>query len=164
MGGALLVAALVMLASLVGLVPAGGDRVALSGGRLLIGMAGNFLLGTLMSIGIGAYAPSLIVFGLLGMNVKSIFPIMMGSCALLMPAGGVKFVKQSAYSPPVALALTLGGIPGVLLAAFVVRELPLLALRWMVLVAVVYTGVTMLRAGLKGDARTPDVPAHPLAH
>ena len=101
--------------------PGGPVRPA-AGGR---GWLGNFVLGALMTIGIGAYAPSLILFGLLGMNVKAIFPIMMGSCAFLMPAGGIKFVQQGAYSPRAALALTLGGIPGVLLAAFVVRELPL---------------------------------------
>jgi uncharacterized membrane protein YfcA len=83
------------------------------------------------------------------MNVKAIFPIMMGSCALLMPAGGIKFVQQGAYSPRAALALTLGGVPGVLLAAFVVRELPLTVLRWLVLIVVVYTALSMLRAGVR---------------
>jgi uncharacterized membrane protein YfcA len=156
MGSALLLAALVMLAGLLKLVPAGGELVALSGPRLGVGLLGNFVLGALMTIGIGAYAPSLILFGLLGMNVKAIFPIMMGSCALLMPAGGIKFVQQGVYSPRAALALTLGGIPGVLLAAFVVRELPLAALRWLVLVVVVYTALSMLRAGWRENPTKGD--------
>jgi uncharacterized membrane protein YfcA len=154
MGSALLLAALVMLAGLLKLVPAGGELVALSGPRLGVGLLGNFVLGALMTIGIGAYAPSLILFGLLGMNVKTIFPIMMGSCALLMPAGSIKFVQQGAYSPRAALALTLGGIPGVLLAAFVVRELPLTVLRWFVLAVVVYTALSMLRAGMRAASHT----------
>jgi uncharacterized membrane protein YfcA len=149
MGGALLAASLVMLAGLVGVMPPGGDLIALTGVKLIIGLVGNFVLGALMTIGIGAYAPSLILFGLLGMNLKAVFPIMMGSCALLMPTGGARFVRPGAYSPRVALALTLGGVPGVLLAAFVVRELPLLALRWLVLAVVVYTALSMLRSGLK---------------
>jgi uncharacterized membrane protein YfcA len=165
MGAALLVAALVMLAGLLKLVPAGGELVALSGMRLGVGLLGNFVLGALMTIGVGAYAPSLILFSLLGMNTKMIFPIMMGSCALLMPAGGIKFVQQGAYSPRAALALTLGGVPGVLLAAFVVRELPLGVLRWLVLAVVVYTALAMLRAGLnrEGGAVRPDKPekGHP---
>jgi uncharacterized membrane protein YfcA len=148
MGSALLVAASIMLAGMLKLLPAGGDLIALSGVRLGIGLAGNFVLGALMQIGIGAYAPSLIMFGLLGMNVKAIFPIMMGSCAFLMPAGGFQFVRQGRYAPRPALGLTLGGVPAVLLAAFVVRELPLNTLRWLVLGVVVYTALAMLRTGL----------------
>jgi uncharacterized membrane protein YfcA len=155
MGGALLAASLVMLAGLLKLMPPGGDLIALAGGKLVVGLAGNFVLGALMTIGIGAYAPSLILFGLLGMNLKAIFPIMMGSCALLMPTGGARFVRPAAYSPRVALALTLGGVPGVLLAAFVVRELPLLALRWLVLAVVVYTALSMLRSGLRNPDSVP---------
>jgi uncharacterized membrane protein YfcA len=163
MGGALLLASTVMLAGLMGLVPAGGDLIALSGVRLGLGMAGNFVLGALMTIGVGAYAPSLILFGLLGMNVRAIFPIMMGSCALIMPAGGVEFVRERSYSQRAALGLTLGGIPGVLLAAFVVRQLPLATLRWLVLAVVVYTALAMLRAGLReprdsGPAAGPGTP------
>jgi uncharacterized membrane protein YfcA len=152
MGSALLLAATVMAAGLLHLVPAGGDLLGLSGVRLAIGLAGNFVLGALMNIGIGAYAPSLIMFGLLGMNVKSIFPIMMGSCAFIMPAGGVQFVKHGSYSPRAALGLTLGGIPGVLLAAFVVRELPLQVLKYFVLAVVVYTAIAMLRAASRESA------------
>jgi uncharacterized membrane protein YfcA len=140
-----------MLAGLLKLVPAGGDLVALSGARLGAGLAGNFLLGALMTIGVGAYAPSLILFSLLGMNTKAIFPIMMGSCALLMPAGGIEFVQRRSYSARSALALTVGGIPGVLLAAFVVKELPLTVLRWLVLAVVVYTALSMLRAGMRAQ-------------
>jgi uncharacterized membrane protein YfcA len=162
MGSALLGAAAVMLAGLLELVPAGGDLIALSGVRLGVGLVGNFLLGALMQIGIGAYAPSLILFGLLGMNVKAIFPIMMGSCAFLMPAGGMQFVRLGRYAPRPSLGLTIGGVPAVLLAAFVVRELPLATLRWLVLAVVVYTALAMLRTGLKNsdgrDARSAPPP------
>jgi uncharacterized membrane protein YfcA len=152
MGAALLAAAAIMLAKLRGHLPAGGELIALSGGKLVVGIAGNFVLGALMNIGIGAYGPSLILFALLGMNVKSIFPIMMGSCAVIMPAGGPQFVRQGAYAPRAALALTLAGVPAVLIAAFLVRELPLRILSYGVLVVVVYTAVTMLRAGLREPA------------
>ncbi|NOT61916.1 MAG: hypothetical protein HOP19_17005 [Acidobacteria bacterium] len=43
------------------------------------------------------------------------------------------------------MGLTLGGIPGVLLAAFVVKSLPLDVLRWQVVVVIVYTAAMMLR-------------------
>lgn len=146
MGGALLIAAGVMLGGLLNLVPAGGDALGLSGARLAVGLGGNFVLGALMTIGIGAYAPSLILFGLLGMNLRAVFPVMMGSCAFLTPLGAMRFLRAGRFSPRAALGLALGGLPGVFLAAFIVKELPLDALRWFVLAVVIYTAVTMLRS------------------
>jgi uncharacterized membrane protein YfcA len=161
MGSALLGAALVMLARLTGLMPAGGDAVGLAGAALAVGIVGNFVLGALMTIGIGAYAPSLILFGLLGMNTKSIFPIMMSSCAFLMSVGGIRFLRRGSYHLRAALGLTLGGIPGVLLAAYVIRSLPLTVLKWGVLAVVVYTAITMLRASRQPDPAAPVTPSLP---
>jgi uncharacterized membrane protein YfcA len=161
MGVALLGAALVMGARLLQLVPAGGEALGLAGWRLTVGMIGNFILGALMTIGIGAFAPSLIMFGFLGMNTRSIFPIMMGSCAFLMPVGGIQFVRRGSYDLRASLGLTLGGVPGVLLAAYVIKELPLKWLSWLVLVVVVYTGLTMLRAGVRGQEEGAKVEGAP---
>lgn len=157
MGLALIVASAIMAAGMLGWIPAGGERLGLSGARLVVGCAGNAAFAALMSIGIGAYAPSLILFALLGMNVKSIFPIMMGSCAFLMPAAGARFLAAARYSRTAALGLTLGGVPGVLLAAFLVRELPLDVLRWFVLGVVLYTAQSMLRATEEGESPPPAV-------
>jgi uncharacterized membrane protein YfcA len=148
MGVALLAASALMLARMRGLFPAGHETLGLSGGLLVIGMISNFVLGALMNLGIGAYAPSLLIFGLLGVNERSIFPIMMGSCALIMPAGGIEFVRRARYAVRPALGLALGGVPGVLVALLIVKDLPLAALRWLVLGVVVYTGLTMLRSAL----------------
>ena len=145
MGVALLGAAAVMAVRLLALVPEGGE-LGLSETKLIIGMAANFILGALMTIGIGAYAPSLIVFGFLGMDTKAIFPVMMTSCAFLMPVGGFQFVRRSTYHLRASLGLTIGGIPAVFAAAYLVKELPLLVLKWVVLVVVVYTALAMLRA------------------
>ena len=153
MGIALIVAALIIVAGLVRILPAGGDALGLSNGKLLVGLCANFVLGALMTIGIGAYAPSLVVFGLLGMSLRAVFPVMMGSCALLMPVGGLRFIRQGSYSPRAALGLTLGGIPGVLLAAFIVKSLPLDVLRWLVVFLVLYTAVVMLRAAASERSR-----------
>src|SRR3954447_19843953 len=163
MGTALLGASLVMLARLNGLVPSGGEAVGLVGAALVAGILAIFVLGALMTIGIGAYAPSLIIFSFLGMNTKSIFPIMMSTCAFLMPVGGIRFVRRGSYDLRASLGLTLGGIPGVLLAAYVIKELPLTVLKWMVFGVVVYTALTMLRAAhrnVEGDgvASTPPAP------
>lgn len=95
-------------------------------------------------LGMGLYAPSLILVSLLGMNPLAGFPIMMGSCALLMPIGGARFIKSRRYDLRTALGLTLGGIPAVLIAAFIVKSLPVAWLRWFVVVIVLYTAVQML--------------------
>jgi uncharacterized membrane protein YfcA len=149
MGVALLGAAALMLCRILELVPGGGDTLGLDGWRLAVGLAGSFVIGALMTIGIGNFAPSLILFGLLGMNTRAIFPLMMGSCAFLMIVGSVQFMRRASYAPRPALGLTLGGVFGVLLAAYVVKEMPLGLLRWLVLAVVVYTAASMLRSALK---------------
>lgn len=146
MGGALLAAAALMLAAQLQVIPGGGELLGLGGGRLVLGLAGNFVLGMLMTIGIGLYAPCMILVSLLGMTPTAAFPIMMGSCAFLMPVASARFIRERAYDPRAALGLLLGGIPAVLIAAFLVRSLPLGAVRWLVIIVVVYTAVALLRA------------------
>ena len=75
-----------------------------------------------MTLGIGLYAPCMILVSLLGMNPTAAFPIMMGSCAFLMPVGSLRFIREGAYSLPNALGLAIGGIPGVLVAAYIVNR------------------------------------------
>ena len=146
MGSALLVSALLFAAANLKLMPGGGTATSLSGGTLVFSVAANFLLGGLMMLGVGLYAPCLIMVSLLGMSPLAAFPIMMGSCALLMGIGGARFVSSGRYNFPAALGLTLGGIPGVLVAAFLVKSLPLQWLRWMVVFVVIYAAVLMLAA------------------
>jgi len=149
MGTALLGAAALMLCKITQVLPSGGDTLGLAGGRLLIGLGGSFAIGALMTVGIGNFAPSLILFGLLGMNTRAIFPLMMGSCAFLMIVGSVPFMKRASYAPRPALGLALGGVPAVVLAAYVVKELPIKVLGFLVVGAVVYTAASMLRSALK---------------
>jgi uncharacterized membrane protein YfcA len=156
MGLALLVAAGVMLHQLRRGAPAGADALALDGTALAIGTIGNFVLGAMMTIGVGLYAPCMILVSLLGMNAKAAFPIMMGSCAFLMPVAGWRFVEKRAYAPRVALGLTLGGMPAVLIAAFIVRSLPLDAVRALVVIVALYTGGSMLAAAAATTASRRD--------
>jgi len=145
-GGALLVAVIAMLMRQFDLFPQGGSGLELQGWRLGAGIAGNFLFGAISTLGIGFYAPCMTMVSLLGMNPAAAFPIMMGSGAFLMPAASVRFVRSGAYFAPVALGLTLGGLAGVPLAAFVVKSMPLTALRWLVIFVVLYAAVVMLRS------------------
>jgi len=144
MGIALLFAAVLFLAKNLDWMPGGGDTLGLDGARLAFAVIVSFVLGALMMLGVGLYAPCLILVSLLGMNPLAAFPIMMGSCAFLMPVGGARFVRAGRYDVRSALGLALGGIPGVLLAAFVVKSLPIAAIRWLVLVVVIYTAMQML--------------------
>jgi uncharacterized membrane protein YfcA len=88
----------------------------------------------------------MILIALLGMSPLTAFPIMMGSCAFVMPVGGVRFIRARSYHLKAALGLAIGGVPGVLLAAYVVKSLPLSAVNWLVIVVVVYTALMMLRS------------------
>ena len=151
MGLALLGAAALMLMTQLKLFPGGGDTLALSGARLGIGMTGNFMLGMLMMLGIGLYAPCMILISLLGMNPTAAFPIMMGSCAFLMPVSSIRFVKERSFHAQAALGLTVGGFPAVLIAAFLVKSLPLAAVRWLVVFVVVYTATNMLVTAKKEE-------------
>jgi uncharacterized membrane protein YfcA len=125
---------------------AGGEALGLTGVLLLAALLGNFALGALMTLGIGLYAPCLIMISLLGMSPKAAFPIMMGSCAFLMPFASMRFLKAGAFSLRPALGLALGGIPAVLIAAFIVKALPLVAVRWLVVIVVLYAAFGLLRA------------------
>lgn len=153
MGTALLVAAAIMLGSLMSVLPAGGTALALRGAQLEFAVGGNFLLGALMTLGIGLYAPCMILVSLLGLTPTAAFPIMMGSCAFLMPVASARFLKARRYDVRAVLGLTVGSIPAVLIAAYIVKSLPLTAVRWLVVVVVVYTAVNLLRAGMR--ERTP---------
>lgn len=146
MGIALLGAATLMAMTAVKVLPGGGTALALTGPRLIGGLAGNFMLGALMTLGIGLYAPCMILVSLLGMNPIAAFPIMMGSCAFLMPVASVQFIRKEKYALSPAVALSLGGIPAVLLAAYIVRSLSLDYVRWLVVVVVVYAATAMLRS------------------
>jgi len=144
MGSALLVAATVMLSGNLGWVPAGGEAIGLGGVWLAFAVAVNFVLGALMTLGVGLYAPCLILVSLLGMSPLAAFPIMMGSCAFVMPVAGVRFIRRGRYSLRAAVSLALGGIPGVLIAIYVVKSLPLVWLRWLVVFVVLYAAALML--------------------
>jgi len=144
MGMALLAAATFFVMTNLGLFPSGGDTLGLKSPLLWAGIVGNFALGALMTLGIGLYAPCMILVSLLGMAPTAAFPIMMGSCAFLMPISSVRFVRTRTYDVRAALGLALGGLPAVLIAAYVVQSMSLDAVRWLVVVVVIYTSLNML--------------------
>lgn len=152
MGTALLVAALLMTGSMLRGSPVGGTALGLPPERLVPAVLVSALLGALNTLGVGLYAPCMILVALLGMDPKAAFPIMMGSCAFLMTVGSSRFVRDGAYSLRPALGLTLGGLPAVLVAVYLVKELSLDLLRWLVVGVATYAAVSMLASSRRGGA------------
>jgi uncharacterized membrane protein YfcA len=148
-----------MLVSQLNAVPGGGDAFALSGTRLAVGVAGNFVLGALMMLGIGLYAPCMILISLLGMNPKAAFPIMMGSCAFLMPFSSVRFIRAKTYNVRASIGLALGGLPAAIIAAKLVESLPLYFVKWLVVAVVIYTALNMLLTARKEERVTEIIAA-----
>src|SRR5699024_3821655 len=109
-----------MLMSQLNLIPSGGDAIGLEGGKLIFAVIVNFILGALMTAGIGLYAPCMVLVYFLGMSPKIAFPIMFGSCAFLMPIASIKFIKEGAYNRKAAMAFSTIGALGVLIAAYFV--------------------------------------------
>jgi uncharacterized membrane protein YfcA len=150
MGFALLVTAFFMLSGQMDWVQGGGEAIGLTGWKLALAIGANFILGALMTAGIGLYAPCMALIYALGMSPIVAFPIMMGSCAFLMPPASAKFIKEGAYNRKAAVSMAIPGIIAVLIAAFLVKSLPLDTLRWVVIVVIIYTSVVMFKSALKG--------------
>ncbi|HEY8106726.1 MAG TPA: sulfite exporter TauE/SafE family protein [Gemmatimonadales bacterium] len=149
---ALAATAVIMVLRMTGLFPGGGDALRLAGALLVVGVIGNFALGALMTLGIGLYAPCMAMVSLLGMSPIAAFPIMMGSCACLMPVAGLRFWKADRFDRRAALGLTLGGVPAVLTATYLVKSLPLGVVRVLVVVVIGYTAFRMWRDSLREPA------------
>ncbi len=153
MGVALFVTGILMTLGALDLIQGGGVEIGLTGWKLLLGIVGNFILGVLMTAGIGLYAPCMALVYFLGLSPAVAFPIMMGSCASLMPVCSVKFIKEGAYQKKASLLLGLSGAIGVFIAAYIVKSLSLEWLTWLVIVVIFYTSITMLIAAYKSNKK-----------
>jgi uncharacterized membrane protein YfcA len=149
MGVALLIAGTVFTAINLGALPGGGTAMSLGGWKFALAVGINFILGALMSAGIGLYAPCMITLALLGMHPIAAFPIMMGACALLQPVASLRFFQTGKFAWGPSVGLACGGVIGVLVAAYIVKSLPLIALRWLVIVIIAYAAFAMLRSAAR---------------
>ena len=149
MGFALLVTVAFMFARKMNWIQGGGDAISLRGSKLIIAVAVNFILGALMTAGIGLYAPCMALVFALGMSPQVAFPIMMGSCAFLMPPASFKFISKGAYNRKATLAMTIPGAIAVLIAAFFVKSLPLDNLKIIVMIVILITSFIMFKDAFK---------------
>ena len=148
MGFALLVTAFFMLSGQMSWIQGGGEAIGLTGLKLALAIGANFILGAFMTVGIGLYAPCMALVYALGMSPLVAFPIMMGSCAFLMPPASAKFIKEGAYNRKASVSMAIPGIIAALIAAFLVKSLPLNTLRWVVIVVIIYTSLVMFKSAL----------------
>src|SRR5580704_11512330 len=151
MGVALAVAGTVFTAINLGALPGGGTAMSLGGWKFALAVGINFILGALMSAGIGMYAPCMITLALMGMHPLAAFPIMMGACALLQPVASLRFFQTGKFAWGPSLGLVFGGVVGVLIAAYVVKSLSLEMLRWLVILVIVYAAFAMLRSAARAE-------------
>lgn len=137
------------------LFPGGGTASSLPLNLMVIAIAANFGFGLLLNFGVGNYAPTLVMLSLMGMDPRLCFPIMAGGAALTGAGASIRHINIGEIDLRIVLGLALGGIPAVLVAAFLVKSMPLEALRWLVFVVVIYASAVMFRAALLGRRGPP---------
>lgn len=153
----LILAAIAYTMTNLDLMPGGGTASALSPVLTGIAIAASFGFGILLNFGVGNYAPTLVFLSLLGMDPRLCFPVMAGGAALMGAGAGVRHIQMGQLDLRIVLGLAIGGIPGVLIAAYLVVTMPLVVLRWLVIIVVVYAAAVMLRAAMRGRREKPEL-------
>jgi len=147
---ALLLAAIAYAMTNLHLFPGGGTASGLPLSLMIAAIVGNFLFGILLNFGVGNFAPSLVMFSLMGMDPRLAFPIMAGGAAITGAGASIRHIQIGQIDLRIVLGLTIGGIPAVLVAALIVKTMPLELLRWLVIVVVLYAATVMGRAAWLG--------------
>ena len=150
-GIALIITAFLLLSGQMGWIKelGVGKAIGLTGIKLIIAVLVNIALGVFQAAGIGMYAPSMALVYLLGMSPEVAFPLMMASSAFALPSASIRYIKDQAYNRKAAITITLSGIIGVLIAAFIVKTLDVYLLTWLVIIVIIYTGITLIKSGFK---------------
>ncbi len=151
---ALLVAAVFYVSTNLGLVPQSAEAVGPVSGQLVIAIILHLFLGILLNFGVGNYAPTLLVFSFIGIDPKLAFPVMSSACAYCIITSGIRVVREKGLDVRMVTGMAIGGLPAVLVAAFVVKAMPLIVLRWLVVAVVLYASLILWRSALR-DAPAP---------
>ena len=137
-------------------VSGGGTASSLPPLLMIVAIAANFAFGVLLNFGVGNFAPSLVMFSLMGMDPRLAFPIMAAGAAMTGAGASIRHLQIGQIDLRIVLGLAIGGIPAVLVAAFLVKTMPLELLRWLVIVVVLYAAAVMLRAAMHGRREHQD--------
>lgn len=132
------------------LFPSGGTATGLPLIPTVAAILASFGFGILANFGVGNYAPTLVMLSLMGMDPKLCFPIMAAGGSLMGAGASIRHCAIGQIDLRIVLGLAMGGIPAVLVAALLVKSMPVEMLRWLVLVVVLYTSAVMFRAAAAG--------------
>jgi uncharacterized membrane protein YfcA len=132
------------------LMPGGGTATGLPMSLTILAMVASFVFGILLNFGIGNYAPTLVLLSLMGMDPRLCFPIMAASAGLTAAGAGIRYISIGEVDLKLAAGIAIGGIPAVLVAAFIVKSMSVELLRWLVIVVVLYAALVMLRSAFSG--------------
>ncbi|HWI87952.1 MAG TPA: TSUP family transporter [Sphingomicrobium sp.] len=146
----LVLAAMAYAATNLNLMPGGGTAAALPMGLTILAIAANFGFGVLLNFGVGNYAPTLVTLSLMGMNPRLVFPIMAAGAAVMGAGACVRHIQMGRMDLRVVVGLAVGGVPAVLVAAYIVKGMDLAMLRWLVILVVLYAAAVMAHAAWKG--------------
>ncbi|KEH51855.1 sulfite exporter TauE/SafE family protein [Streptococcus macedonicus] len=148
LGILLIVAALIMFYRLIANPGASISESAhgLYGIWILVGAMFNFMIGILMTMGLGNYAPELIFFSMLGINPSVALPVMMLDAAVIMSASTTDFIKSGRVNWPGVLGIIIGGSFGVLTAAFFLSKLDINHFKILIVFIALFTGTSLLRS------------------
>lgn len=144
------------------MMPGGGTANSLPMDLTVLAIVASFIFGVLLNFGVGNYAPTLVLLSLMGMDPRLCFPIMAASAGLMGSAASVRHIQMGQMDLKVVMGMALGGFPAVLVAAFIVKEMPVETLRWLVIVVVLYAAAVMARSawvGRKADATPATIEA-----
>lgn len=145
------------------LFPGGGTATGLPPTQTAIAIAVSFGLGLLANFGVGNFAPTLVILSLMGMDPRLCFPIMATGGSLMGVGSGIRHIRIGQIDLRIVLGLALGGIPAVMVAALVVKSMPLELLRWLVLIVVLYAAAVLLKSALSGRREESKIDQIPVA-
>jgi uncharacterized membrane protein YfcA len=158
-GLALVLAAGMYLLANLHWMPGGGTAAGLPVPLMIVAIVANFVFGILLNYGVGNYAPTLALLSIMGMDPRLCFPIMAAGAGLSGAGASIRHIKMGEIDLRVVIGLTLGGIPGVLVAAFIVKSMSVEMLRWLVIFVVLYAAAVMLHAAWLGRKEQRAEPA-----
>ncbi|MCM0599756.1 sodium:solute symporter [Periweissella fabalis] len=151
LGIALVIAAAIIIYRIFFLpvIVASNGAHGLHGWLLPLGVIFNFIIGNLMTIGLGNYAPELIFFTLIGVNPTIAFPVMMLDAAMIMSISGRQFIKMDRVQWRGFAGIIIGGVIGVFVAVKIVKQLPLNILNWLIILIAVLTAFSLFKQYIK---------------
>ena len=144
-----------LLGEKLGLMPVGGDLIALHSWELVCGFMAMVVCGSLTCVGIGLFAMVQGVLFLMGVSPAVAFPIMTTAGAMQQPLTTLVFLKQDKIPLKKTLIISIFGCIGVCIALPIVSHLTTSVLHALLLCIMLYNLIAIGRTYLRSRGRTP---------